>query len=41
MEEKKVIEIAVDKIVPNPYQPRKVFSQVSLEELSNSIKSFS
>lgn len=40
MEEKRVIEIAVDKIVPNPYQPRKVFSQVSLEELSNSIKSY-
>jgi len=40
MEEKRVIEIAVDNIVPNPYQPRKVFSQVSLEELSNSIKAY-
>ncbi|MGL5330050.1 MAG: nucleoid occlusion protein [Peptostreptococcaceae bacterium] len=40
MEEKKVMEIPIEHIVPNPYQPRKVFSQTALEELSNSIKSY-
>ncbi len=40
MEEKRVMEILIENIVPNPYQPRKVFSQSALEELSNSIKSY-
>lgn len=31
--------IPVDKILPNPYQPRKRFSPEELEELANSIKS--
>jgi len=30
-------EIEVDKILPNPYQPRKEFDEVSLKELANSI----
>ncbi len=34
---KGVDEIEVSKIVPNPYQPRTVFNQESLEDLSNSI----
>lgn len=38
MENKKVMEIPIDNIVPNPYQPRRVFSQSALEELSESIK---
>lgn len=38
MEEKRVMEIPIEQIVPNPYQPRKVFSQAALEELSNSIR---
>lgn len=38
MEEKRVVEIPIENIVPNPYQPRKVFSQSALEELSNSIR---
>lgn len=38
MEEKRVMEIPIENIVPNPYQPRKVFSQAALEELSNSIR---
>ena len=38
MEEKIVMEIPIDNIVPNPYQPRRVFSQSALEELSESIK---
>ncbi|PKM93812.1 MAG: nucleoid occlusion protein [Firmicutes bacterium HGW-Firmicutes-1] len=36
----KVIMIPIANIRPNPYQPRKVFDQVMLEELSNSIKEF-
>jgi len=31
-------EIEIDKIVPNPYQPRKVFNEESLKELASSIK---
>ena len=38
MEDKRVMEIPIDNIVPNPYQPRRVFSQAALEELSESIK---
>ena len=33
-----VKEIDIDKIVPNPYQPRKTFDKNSLKELANSIK---
>ena len=40
MEERKVMEIPIDLIDPNPYQPRKVFSQSALEELSESIKAY-
>ncbi|MDR5658903.1 ParB/RepB/Spo0J family partition protein [Serpentinicella sp. ANB-PHB4] len=38
--EKSIVEVNVDMIIPNPYQPRKVFSQGSLEELSQSIKQY-
>ncbi|NLM03999.1 MAG: nucleoid occlusion protein [Clostridiales bacterium] len=38
--EKKVIEISLDSVISNPYQPRKTFSQTSLEELSQSIKTY-
>lgn len=31
-------EIELAKIVPNPFQPRKIFNQEALQELSNSIK---
>ena len=33
-----IMELPIDELRPNPYQPRKVFSQTALEELSNSIK---
>lgn len=36
----KIINIPVDKIKPNPYQPRKHFDKTALEELSTSIKQF-
>lgn len=35
-----VQEIPIDKIRPNPYQPRKEFSKQALEELSQSIKEY-
>lgn len=35
-----VMNIAVDRIAPNPYQPRKEFSKIALEELSASIKEY-
>ena len=40
MEDKKVMEIPIENIVPNPYQPRKVFSDSALEELSKSIQEY-
>ncbi len=38
--EREIVNIAVDKIKPNPYQPRRFFDSASLEELSRSIKEF-
>lgn len=38
MQERKVFYISVENIIPNPYQPRKVFTPSSLIELSESIK---
>ncbi|NLY44296.1 MAG: nucleoid occlusion protein [Clostridiaceae bacterium] len=35
-----IIKIPVDKIKPNPFQPRKHFDMTSLEELSSSIKQY-
>lgn len=40
MEQKYVMEIPIEKIIPNPYQPRKEFFQESLKELSASIESY-
>ncbi|SHH30658.1 nucleoid occlusion protein [Tepidibacter thalassicus] len=40
MEGRKVMEIPIDSIIPNPYQPRKSFSQAALHELSESIRAF-
>mgnify|MGYP003448603611 CR=1 FL=1 len=33
-----ITEIKLSDLRPNPYQPRKVFDESKLEELSNSIK---
>lgn len=38
MEKEKVEKIALSKVKPNPYQPRKIFSDEALDELSESIK---
>jgi ParB family chromosome partitioning protein len=35
-----IIEIPLDKIIPNKNQPRKIFSQESLTELADSIREF-
>lgn len=35
-----IINIPIEKIAPNPYQPRKEFSSSSLEELAASIKEY-
>ncbi|MCS7232924.1 MAG: ParB/RepB/Spo0J family partition protein [Synergistetes bacterium] len=37
-EKERLIEIPIEEIVPNPYQPRKILAEESLEELANSIK---
>lgn len=34
----RIDQIDIDKIVPNPYQPRKVFEPTALKELADSIK---
>lgn len=36
--QREVFDVSVGKIKPNPYQPRKMFDQKALEELSESIK---
>ena len=38
MGEKKIIEVEIDSILPNPYQPRLHFSDSALKELADSIK---
>ena len=37
-ERRKVVEISLDKIVPNPSQPRRTFAQNELDSLSESIR---
>lgn len=34
----RLLEISIDEIIPNPYQPRKALGEESLEELANSIR---
>ena len=38
--EPEITYLSVDKIAPNPYQPRKFFDRDSIEELSKSIKEY-
>ena len=40
VEDYNVTKIPVKNILPNPYQPRKSFNQIELDELCNSIKQF-
>ncbi len=39
-EEDRIIEVAVDEISPNPYQPRKTFDEKLIEELASSIREY-
>ena len=34
----KVVEVKIDQIIPNRYQPRKVFDENALQELADSIR---
>ena len=38
--QKEIIYLDVEKIYPNPYQPRKIFEENSIEELSISIEKY-
>ena len=40
MLEKNIIEVNIEKIIPNKNQPRKIFDEKALQELSNSIKTY-
>jgi ParB family chromosome partitioning protein len=33
-----LMQLALDRIVPNPYQPRKAFNEASIEELARSVR---
>lgn len=39
-QEEKIIKLNIDLLVPNEYQPRKKFNELSLNELANSIKEY-
>ena len=36
--ESKILNVSIDKIIPNRFQPRLIFDEKSLNELSESIK---
>ncbi|WP_027326870.1 ParB/RepB/Spo0J family partition protein [Helicobacter pametensis] len=36
--QERVVEIGLDQIIPNPYQPRKYFDPLALQELADSIR---
>ena len=38
IEKKEINKVSISDLIRNPYQPRTVFNEVKLEELSNSIK---
>lgn len=38
LEKEEVVDIELDKITPNPYQPRRHFDEVALQELADSIR---
>ncbi len=38
--ERKISNIALDKLIPNPYQPRRQFNQSELQELAQSIEAY-
>ena len=38
--QKEIVYLDVEKIYPNPYQPRKVFEEQSIDELAQSIENY-
>ncbi|WP_105619196.1 nucleoid occlusion protein [Vallitalea okinawensis] len=36
----KILNVSLDRVRPNPYQPRRVFDQVALNDLANSIREY-
>ncbi len=36
----KLLTVPIDSVIPNPFQPRKTFSEESLQELSSSVKMY-
>lgn len=36
----KLLNVPIDSVIPNPFQPRKTFSDESLQELSDSVKTY-
>ena len=38
--ESKILNVSIDKIIPNRFQPRLIFDEKSLNELSESIKEY-
>lgn len=39
-ETEKIIELDINLLVPNPYQPRKTFDENKIKELASSIKEY-
>ena len=40
VKDKDIVDLPIDEIRPNPYQPRKSFDETALEELAESIKNY-
>jgi ParB family chromosome partitioning protein len=40
MRQREIARISIDQVRPNPYQPRRVFSEEALQELSQSIRQY-
>ena len=38
VQKEEIISLSLNELRPNPYQPRKTFDEVSLQELANSIE---
>ncbi|ANV98451.1 chromosome partitioning protein ParB [Helicobacter enhydrae] len=38
--QERVVELEIDEVIPNPYQPRKTFNHEALDELAASIKEY-
>ena len=39
-EQERIVNINIDLLIPNPYQPRKTFNEKSIKELAESIREY-